>query len=96
MKTKKVYPFLNAALYVTGDEMMFDAREVEGYVVRNKDANGMALSVEVWMKSGRTMLLSAMVDEEVYPGENLVTLIDSVHYSHFWHDNEDSSPSDED
>lgn len=92
MKTKKVYPFLNAALYASGDEVCVDAREVEGFVVRDKDEDGSALSVEVWMKSGREILLSADVDQEVYPGENLVTLIDTVQYSHWWHDNEDSDP----
>lgn len=39
------------------------------------------------------MNLYLNLDQEVYPGDDLITAIDMVQYSHFWHDNEDSTPN---
>lgn len=72
--------------------VMLDAREIEVYREdRSNDENGPDC-VTVYMKPGRELTLSNDVDQEVCHGENLCTLIDSVHCSHFWHDNEDSAP----
>lgn len=38
------------------------------------------------------MCLYLELDQELYLGDNLITAIDMVQYSHFWHDNEDSTP----
>ena len=95
MATKKNYPFITAKMFDITDEIdgmnvVFDAREVESYQYWTLDDEDE--SVKVNFKSGKDMNLYLELDQEEYPGENLVTLIDSVQDSHFWHDNEDSTP----
>lgn len=41
------------------------------------------------------MCLYLELDQELYPGADLITAIDMVQYSHFWHDNEDSTSDEE-
>lgn len=41
------------------------------------------------------MCLYMELDQELYPDDNLITAIDMVQYSHFWHDNEDSIPDED-
>ena len=93
MTTKKVYPFIHVGNFANGEEVMIDAREICFYhPTPEKDTDGTPLGYVVGLRSGKELTLCADVDQEIYPGENLVTLIDSVLYSHFWHDNEDSTP----
>jgi hypothetical protein len=51
--------------------------------------------VTVCFKSGKEVTLRLVLDQELYPGDNLRTAIDMVQYSYFWHDNEDSTPGDD-
>lgn len=98
MKTKKVYPFIHAKMFdlednIDGKDVVFDAREVESYEFwqgEEEEADGACATVN--FKSGKKMNLYLALDQEVYPGDNLITAIDMVQYSHFWHDNEDSLP----
>ena len=98
MKTKKVYPFINAQIFDLEDnndrkDVVFDAREVESYEFwQGEDDEDDCVKVN--FKSGRTMCLYLALDQELYPDDNLRTAIDMVQYSHFWHDNEDSAPDD--
>jgi hypothetical protein len=101
MATKKVYPFIHAIHAKMFDlednndrkNVVFDAREVESYESwSSKDGNE---CVQVNFKSGRKMSLYMELDQELYPGDNLITAIDMVQYSHFWHDNEDSIPDED-
>ena len=101
MATKKVYPFIHAKQWdrdLVGDEnVVFDAREVESYGFYKRkdndiDEDDVAI---VYFKSGRKMTLYLTLDQELYPGDNLITAIDMVQYSHFWHDNEDSVPDED-
>lgn len=98
MATKKVYPFINAKIFDLKDNndkknIVFDAREVESYESwSSKDDEDESYCVQVNFKSGREMCLYMELDQELYPGDNLITAIDMVQYSHFWHDNEDSTP----
>ena len=101
MKTKKVYPFINAQMCGEGLEdrknVVFDAREVESYEsYQREDDDDIEAedTIVVNFKSGRSMCLYVELDQELYPGDNLITAIDMVQYSHFWHDNEDSAPDD--
>lgn len=99
MKTKKVYPFITARMFagenanVEDHNITFDAREV-AYYHHYKDLNDEEEDdvVTVGFKSGKVINMYPGLDEEVYPDDNLVTAIDRVQYSHFWHDNEDSIP----
>lgn len=103
MATKKVYPFINAKMisdekaYVNDVNVVFDAREVEcyKYIPQEEFAKEEDQCVRVCFKSGRDMLLRLQLDQEMYPGDNVITAIDMVQYSHFWHDNEDSTPDEE-
>ncbi len=100
MATKKVYPFINAKIYdMEGDNdgknVVFDAREVESYESWPCEGDEDGVCVNVNFKSGREMILYWELDQELYPGDNLITAIDMVQYSHFWHDNEDSTPDEE-
>lgn len=101
MATKKVYPFINAEMFdLEGNNdrknVTFDAREVESYESwSSKDDEDENECVQVNFKSGRKMSLYMELDQELYPGDNLITAIDMVQYSHFWHDNEDSTPDEE-
>ena len=98
MATKKVYPFIHAKRWdenlVDNVNVVFDAREVESYSFypRKDDDIEEEDVVIVHFKSGREMHLYLTLDQELYPGDNLITAIDMVQYSHFWHDNEDSIP----
>lgn len=67
------------------------AREV-AYYHHEKDLDEDLDVVTVGFKSGKEIDMDLKLDEEVYPDDNLVTAIDMVQYSHFWHDNEDSTP----
>ena len=97
MATKKVYPFIHVGSFVNGEEVMIDAREVCFYypAPSAKKADGTPIAYVVGLRSGKELTLRADVDQRVYSGENLATLIDSVLYSHFWHDNEDSTPDED-
>lgn len=99
MAIKRIYPFIMARPYSIkpreGVSVMLDAREVEGYREDRCNEKNTPDCVTVYMKSGRELTLSNNVDQKVYPGHNLCTLIDSVHCSHFWHDNEDSTSDEE-
>ena len=101
MATKKVYPFIHAKRWdkdlVDDVNVVFDAREVEsdGFYQRKDDDIEEDDVVIVYFKSGRKMTLYLALDQELYPGDNLITAIDMVQYSHFWHDNEDSIPDED-
>ena len=99
MATKKVYPFIHAKMFdlednSDGKDVVFDAREVESYEFLQGEEEDCAC-VTVNFKSGREMCLYQTLDPELYPGDNLITAIDMVQYSHFWHDNEDSLPDED-
>lgn len=98
MATKKVYPFIHAKIFEDnndGKDVVFDAREVESYELWQEDDEDESECIQVNFKSGREMCLYLELDQELYPGDNLITAIDMVQYSHFWHDNEDSTPDEE-
>ena len=101
MAIKKVYPFITAeGINMENDGhrvVTFDAREVESYEYWTTDENKNyeKQRVEVHFKSGKHIYLELELDQEVYPGDNLITRIDRVQYSHFWHDNEDSLPDED-
>ena len=101
MATKKVYPFIRAKMYNIKDnnyrkDVAFDAREVESYEFwENGGIEEDAACVTVNFKSGKKMDLYLDLDEDVYPDDDLITRIDIVQYSHFWHDNEDSIPDED-
>ena len=94
MATKKVYPFIWVGSFVNGEYVMIDAREVCFYYPAPsvKNADGKPIAYVVGLRSGKELTICVDVNQKVYPGENLVSLIDSVLCSHFWHDNEDSAP----
>ena len=99
MATKKVYPFIHARM--AGDDetledhvITFDAREV-AYYHRHEESDDNEDIVTVGFKSGREIPMYLGLDEECYPDDNLITAIDMVEYSHFWHDNEDSTPNED-
>ena len=101
MATKKVYPFIHAKMFdlednIDGKDVVFDAREVESYEFwqgEEEEADGACATVN--FKSGKKMNLYLALDQEVYPGDNLITAIDMVQYSHFWHDNENCIPDED-
>lgn len=100
MATKKVYPFIHAKMFDLEDnndrkDVVFDAREVESYEFWQGEEDEEDECVKVNFKSGKKMTLYLALDEDMYPGDNLITAIDMVQYSHFWHDNEDSTPGDD-
>lgn len=100
MATKKIYPFITAKMFDITDDLdgmnvVFDAREVESYQYWTLDDDDKDESVKVNFKSGMDMYLYLELDQEVYPGDNLITRIDEVQDSHFWHDNEDSTPGED-
>lgn len=99
MATKKVYPFIRAKIFDLEDnndrkDVVFDAREVESYEFWQGEEDEDEC-VKVNFKSGNEMTLYLDLDEDMYPGDNLITAIDMVQYSHFWHDNEDSTPGED-
>uniref|UniRef100_UPI004024FD71 hypothetical protein n=1 Tax=Prevotella sp. TaxID=59823 RepID=UPI004024FD71 len=95
MATKKVYPFIVARIAeddetLEGNEIMFDAREVayyhgqaESYDDMDNGTGGYKSGMEIKMYLGFGADISY---------ENLVLAINKVQCSHFWHDNEDSTP----
>lgn len=98
MATKKVYPFIHAKIFDLednndGKDVVFDAREVESYETWSSEDDEDCVKVN--FKSGREMSLYLNLDQELYPGDNLITAIDMVQYSHFWHDNENSTPDED-
>lgn len=99
METKKVYPFIQARIAeddeaLEGHVITFDAREV-AYYHRHEESDESEDIVTVGFKSGKEIPMYLGLDEEYYPGDDLITAIDKVQYSHFWHDNEDSTPGDD-
>ena len=99
MATKKVYPFIQARIAedeeaLEGHVITFDAREV-AYYHRHEESDESEDIVTVGFKSGKEIPMYLGLDEEYYPGDDLITAIDMVQYSHFWHDNEDSTPGDD-
>ena len=100
--TKKVYPFIHAEQCDEGiddyKKVVFDAREVESYSFSYREASNDIDeddAVTVCFKSGKEITLYLALDQELYPGDDLITRIDKVQSSHFWHDNEDSTPDDD-
>lgn len=101
MATKKVYPFIHAKMFdfednIDGKDVVFDAREVESYEFwqgEGEEADGACMTVN--FKSGKKMTLYLALDQVFHPGDNLITRIDKVQHSHFWHDNEDSIPDED-
>ena len=99
MATKKVYPFIQARIAeddeaLEGHVITFDAREV-AYYHRHEESDESEDIVTVGFKSGKEIDMYFGLDEECYPDDNLITRIDLAQYSHFWHDNEDSTPGDD-
>ena len=100
MKTKKEYPFISARMFAGDNESVeehhitFDAREV-AYYHHHKDLNDEKDVVTVGFKSGKEIDMYLGLDDEFFSDDNLITAIDMVQYSHFWHDNEDSTPDNE-
>ena len=100
MTIKKVYPFIYARIAEDNEAIenymiTFDAREV-AYYHHWKDLDGEEEEiVKVGFKSGNEMTLYLALDPELYPEDNLITAIDMVQYSHYWHDNEDSIPDED-
>ena len=97
MATKKVYPFIHAKIFNLEDnndryDVVFDAREVESYEFWVGEGNREDECVKVNFKSGKQITLYQDLDPDMYPDDNLFTRIDMVQYSHYWHDNEDSIP----
>ena len=102
MATKKVYPFITAKMFSVDDcgnvecrKITFDAREVAYYHHYEDLGDEEEGIVKVGFKSGNEMNLYLALDPELYPEDNLTTRIDMVQYSHFWHDNEDSLPDED-
>lgn len=99
MTIKKVYPFIYARIAEDNEAIenhiiTFDAREV-AYYHRHEESDESEDIVTVGFKSGKEIDMYLRLDEECYPDDNLITRIDMVQYSHFWHDNEDSTPGDD-
>ncbi len=99
MATKKTYPFIQARIAeedeaLEGHVITFDAREV-AYYHRHEESDESEDIVTVGFKSGKEINMYLGLDEELYPNDNLITAIDMVQCSHFWHDNEDSTPGDD-
>ena len=102
MATKKVYPFITAKMFSVDDygnvecrKITYDAREVAYYHHYEDLDDEEEDIVKVGFKSGNEMNLYLALDPELYPEDNLTTRIDMVQYSHFWHDNEDSLPDED-
>ena len=95
MATKKAYPFIQARIAeddeaIKGHIIIFDAREV-AYYHRNEQSYDNGDIVTVGFKSGKEIkMYFGFGADPCY--ENLVLAIKKVQCSHFWHDNEDSTP----
>ena len=97
MAINKVYPFIRAKMFDpegnnNRKDVLFDAREVESYEFWEGEEYEDGACVKVNFKSGNQMTLFQDIDEDMYPDDNLTSVIDNVRYSHFWHDNVDSLP----
>lgn len=103
MAIKKVYPFIHAMKWDNGgnvdcQDVVFDAREVESYSfweLDDDDEDDVPEEdkvVTVHFKSGNEVTLYRVLDQLIHPGDDLITRINKVQHSHFWHDNEDSLP----
>lgn len=57
----------------TGVNICIDVNSIEAYTTPAPDSKDY---VEVYMKSGRTFILSPDVDQDLYEGDSLVTLLD--------------------
>ena len=95
MAIKKVYPFIIARIAeddetLEGNEIMFDAHEV-AYYHRHADSYDDRDIVTVGFKSGKEIKMYLGFGADI-SYENLVLAINKVQCSHFWHDNEDSTP----
>lgn len=99
MATKKIYPFIQARMAednetIEDHAITFDAREVAYYhhyeVFKSDDD-----IVTVGFKSGKEFDLYLGLDQDLYPCDNLITAIDMVQYSEFWHDNDGSTTAEE-
>ena len=102
MATKKVYQFIHAEQCDEGSEeykkVVFDAREDESYSFSHREASNDIEednAVTVCFKSGKEIAFYLDFDEEPHQDGNLITRIDRVLHSHFWHDNEDSLPDED-
>ena len=100
MAIKKIYPFIRAKMFDLEDnndrkDVVFDAREVESCEFWVDEDGEEDECVKVNFKSGKQMNLYLALDSELYPNYNLKTAIGMVQYSHFWHDNDDSIPDDD-
>lgn len=99
MATKKVYPFITARLFAGDSKRLeehnisFDAREVAYYHYYEDFDSEEEDIVTVGFKSGKEIDMYLGIDEELNFCDNLTTAINKVQYSHFWHDNEDSTPN---
>lgn len=83
--TRRVYPFISV-FDREGNRLEIDTREIEMYAYRPaEDGNDL---MTLYFKSGREVTLDAKIDQEMYPGDDLSTLVDSILRSHYWHDNE--------
>lgn len=98
MATKKVYPFIHAKQCGEGIEdnsnVVFDAREVESYSFYSREDDDDIEeddAVTVCFKSGKEIKMYLGFGADI-SYENLVLAINKVQCSHFWHDNEDSTP----
>lgn len=97
MAINKVYPFIRAKMSDLednndGKDVVFDAREVESYEFWKGEEELDEACVTVNFKSGRSKCLYLERDQELYPEDNLIKVIDMVQCYNFWHDNEDSAP----
>ena len=95
MATKKLYPFIQARIAedneaLEGHVITFDAREV-AYYHRHENSYDNKDIVTVGFKSGKEIDMYLKLGADLFY-ENLVMAIDKVQSSHFWHDNEDSTP----
>lgn len=57
----------------TGVNISIDVNSIEAYTTPAPESKDY---VEVYMKSGRTFILSPDVDQDMYEGDSLVTLLD--------------------
>ena len=99
MTIKKVYPFIYARIAEDNEAIenhiiTVDAREV-AYFHLYKELDDNKDIVTVGFKSGKEFNLYLGLDQDLYPCDNLITAIDMVQYSEFWHDNDGSTPAEE-
>lgn len=98
MATKKAYPFIIARIAedneaLEGHVITFDARDVAYYHRHDQSYNDKDI-VTVGFKSGKEIDMYLKLGADPFY-ENLAFAIDKVQSSHFWNDNEDSTPGDD-